>query len=84
MTDVASLPASLAPPRPRLAAAPIDVPEIDIVIPVYNEEGDLDASVGAAAGLPERHAPLHLPDHRGRQRQHRRHVGDRTRPRAAS
>ena len=56
-------------------------PELEIVVPVYNEARQLAASIIVAADLPRPLVPPGDHRHRGRQRQHRRHLVDRQRPR---
>ena len=66
MTVLAPTDADVDPRR-----VPIDV---EIVVPVYNEAAQLAAQHHRAAHLPRRLVPLRRAGHRGRQRQHRRHL----------
>ena len=78
--------ATLPVPAPRLerdgATAP---PQVEVVVPVHDEEAALGGVDRAPARLPHHELPLQLADPDRRQRQHRRHAGDRPRasPRAA-
>ena len=50
---------------------------LDVVVPVYNEETDLEPSVRRLHAHLAARLPVPLPDHDRRQRQHRRHPVDR-------
>ena len=52
-------------------------PQVDVVVPVYNEEDDLVASVRRLHEYLADALPVHVPDHDRRQRQHRRDLRDR-------
>ena len=57
------------------------MPDVDIIVPVHNEQHRAGAQRPAAAPLPARRLPVHLADRHRRQRQCRRHAGDRPRAR---
>ncbi len=52
-------------------------PQIDIVVPVYNEEAVLEYTVRRLHRFLSAELPVHLADRDRRQREHRRHAGDR-------
>ena len=54
-------------------------PQVEIVVPVYNEAAGARAQHPPPAPLPHRRLPVQLADRDRRQRQHRRHAGDRAR-----
>ena len=54
---------------------------VEIVVPVYNEEADLEASIRRLHALPDRAVPAPVARHDRRQRQHRPDVGHRLPPR---
>ena len=62
-------------------AAPPSGLDVEIVIPVYNEERALAASIHRLHRFLDSQLPFSLADHDRRQRQHRRHPGDRARAR---
>ena len=55
-------------------------PTVDVVVPVYNEEAVLAASVERLHALPGHAVPVHVAHHHRRQRLDRRHRGHRARP----
>ena len=59
-------------------------PVLDVVVPVYNEEADLEPSVRRLHAYLSAAVPVPLPHHDRRQRQCRRHPGDRDPPRGAA
>ena len=65
------------PAREHLLAGAVDAadaPVLDVVIPVYNEEKDLETCVRRLHDHLVAHLPVRLPDHRRRQREHRPHA----------
>ncbi len=48
-----------------------DAPVLDVVVPVYNEEIDLEPCVRRLHAYLRDHVPVPVPDHHRRQRQHR-------------
>ena len=51
--------------------------DLEIVVPVYNEEGTAGGQHHRPAHLPRHLVPIRRHDHHRRQREHRRHVADR-------
>ena len=63
------------PPSSRAGAAP--APDVEIVVPVFNEQLALEGSLRRLHGFLRPRFPFSLADRRRRQREHRRHAGDR-------
>ena len=64
--------------RRRPARRRVARPTVEIVVPVYNEEADLEAlDPPAPRATSTERVPAPVADHHRRQRQHRRHVGHR-------
>ena len=66
------------PPARRRPAGPTrTAPSVEIVVPVYNEEAALEHSIRRLHRYLGAELPVHLADRHRRQREHRRHAGDR-------
>ena len=74
MTVTAEPELQAPPPGEAVAGQP---PVVEIVVPVYNEAGTLAASIRRLHDYLAGGLSLLGPDHDRRQRQHRRHLGDR-------
>ena len=56
------------------ATVPAPAPDVEIVVPVHNEEASVERSLLPPVRLPVRRLPVLVAGHRRRQREHRRHL----------